>query len=69
MRQGSFKIGLGLTPFFHHSGEAIKPAESIELFRMADLGLLQRAAQDCERFIIGLQRDREGMAIFSAMRK
>ena len=69
MRHGSFKIGFGLALFFHHSGKAIQPPESIELLTMTDLGLLQRAAQDCQRFIVGLERDREGMAIFAAMRK
>ncbi len=69
MRQGRLKIDFGPTLFFHHAGKAVKSGKPVNLFCVTNFGLLQRPPQYRERFIIGLQRDREGMSVFTAVRK
>lgn len=63
------EVGEGLTTLLDLAGEAIEAAEAFDFFGVAEARGFEGAAQDAERFIVGGERDGEGVAVFPAMRE
>ena len=54
---------------FHRLHEGIKSSKSVDFICVSDLSLLHRAPQDLYGFIVGLERNWEGVSVFSAESK
>ncbi len=65
----SVEIGDGILCIFHDARQAVEAFEAIELFAVAEAGGIQSVAEDGERFVVGLERNREGVAVFSSVGK
>ena len=61
------EVGEGLTVLLDFTGEAIETAEAFHFFGMAEARGFERAAQDAEGFVVGGERDGEGVTIFAAV--
>ena len=64
---GGGEIGDGVEIGFDVAGEFVEAAEAFEFFGVAEFGGVEGAPKDGEGFVICLQRDREGMAVFAAV--
>lgn len=69
MRECSSEVGERLTVLFDGAGEAIKAAEAFDLLGMAKARGVKRAAKDGKRFVVGLERHREWVAVLAAVRE
>jgi hypothetical protein len=63
------KSAVGFVLLFYLANQPIEALESIQLFGVPQFRGVQSAAQHRERFIVGLQRNRERMTILAAQRK
>ena len=63
------EFGLGFKLGLDRANEAFQPTKAVELVSAAEFCLIERCPEKIERFVIGLQRHRKRMAIFTAMGK
>ena len=61
------KVSGWVIRFLQRAHKFIEAAESLRLVRIAQLGGLKGTSQHPKRLIIGFQRNRKWMAIFSAV--
>jgi hypothetical protein len=64
--EGGIEIGGGLVSPLDLADEPIEASESIELFGVAKFGGIEGAAQDCQRLVVGFERNRERVAVLAA---
>jgi hypothetical protein len=55
--------------FFHGSYESLKPAKSLDPFRLSHLRVFQRTLKKTDGLVVGFQWDRKRMPIFAPMRE
>lgn len=64
---GGGEISEGFAISFDVASEAVKAAEALEFFCVADLRGIERAAEHTERFIVCFEGNGEGVAVFAAV--
>src|SRR5438270_13457859 len=69
MRHGLLEVGARRELLLYVAHKTIEAAKAFELFAVAQARGIQRPAQHAERFVISLERHREWMPVFAAMRK
>ena len=61
------EIGDWIPGVFDDAREAVKAFEAVEFLCVADASGVECAAEDVEGFVVGLQRNRKRMAVFTAV--
>src|SRR6185503_10068717 len=62
-------VGFRAAPCFDCASECVEAFEASELLVVAEPGRVERASQHRDRFIVDLERHREGVTVLAAMRK
>ena len=66
MGDDGVEVGLGGVAVFDGADEFVEAGEGIELIGIAEFSGIEGAAEDVDGFVVGLEGDGEGVAIFAA---
>ena len=65
--EGGSEVGEGFHVAFDVAGEFVEAAKAFKFFGMSEFGGVEGAAEDGERFVVGLEGDRERVSVFAAV--
>ena len=63
------EVGLGRVPLLDRPHELLEPLHPVDFFGVANLRGIEATAQHVDRFVVGLERHREGVPILAAVRE
>ena len=63
------KVRFGRVRFLDRAHEFLEPLHAVDLVGVADFRRIETAAQHGNRFVVGLERHREGVAVLAAVGK